>query len=130
MTIQATHYGTLALVIIGSALGIFILTAGHPGGPAGPEGGDRKRAAGRARGRGPRIRARARETGHGREALGPPSMRIRAADRPRAKPIGPAIDVKPIASLPVGPDAGHAPDHDAAEETDDYAWAPGRADPR
>ena len=30
----------------------------------------------------------------------------------------------------VGHDAAHAPDHDAAEETDDYAWAPGRADPR
>ena len=29
-----------------------------------------------------------------------------------------------------GPASGHPPAHDAAEETDDYAWAPGRADPR
>jgi hypothetical protein len=100
--IQATHYGTLALVIIGAALAIFVLTSAT-------------RAFRRGR-RGPRDKSSESDPGDGAE---------------------PEDDENPgeadtvVAEAPAtGRPTAHASDHDAAEETDDYAWAPGRADPR
>jgi hypothetical protein len=94
MTVQATHYGTLVLVIIGAALGVFVLTAAT-------------RAIRRAR--------RRRE--------------------PEAEPADqPGWPDKPDEADNVVADGGEASSragaHDPAEETDDYAWAPGRSDRR
>jgi hypothetical protein len=99
--IQATHYGTLALVIIGAALAIFVLTSAT-------------RAFRRGR-RGPR----------GKSSESDPGNR---ADPEDGENPGEADTV--VAEAPAtGRPTAHS-DHDAAEETDDYAWAPGRADPR
>jgi hypothetical protein len=96
MTVQATHYGTLALVIIAGALGIFVLTAAT-------------RAIRRAR--------RKRE----------PEREAEPADQP-AWPDKPGEADNVVADG--GEAGGHAGAHDPAEETDDYAWAPRRADRR
>jgi hypothetical protein len=96
--IQATHYGTLALVIIGAALGVFVLTSAT------------------------------RAFRRGRRALQDKSSDPDAGDGTpsRHQDQGEADTV--VAETPA---TGHttASDH-TAEETDDYAWAPGRADPR
>jgi hypothetical protein len=99
--IQATHYGTLALVVIGGALGVFILTSV---------------ARGFRRGR----RARRDKSSDSDPGDG---------DRPRHEERGEADTVGAEAPA-TGRTTAHASDHDAAEETDDYAWAPGWADPR
>jgi Family of unknown function (DUF6049) len=99
--IQATHYGTLALVVIGGALGVFILTSV---------------ARGFRRGR----RARRDKSSDSDPGDG---------DRPRHEEHGEADTVGAEAPA-TGRTTAHASDHDAAEETDDYAWAPGWADPR
>jgi Family of unknown function (DUF6049) len=135
--IQATHYGTLALVIIGAALAVFILTSvtravrrrrasrdgsagrGPDPGPApGPhEAGPAPQGAGHA----------ARDAGSGPApqdaGSGPPDTARGEQDWSDGR--GEADNV-----VPGGPISGHAPAHDAAEETDDYARAPGWADPR
>jgi hypothetical protein len=107
MTVQATNYGTLALVIIGAALGVFVLTAGARG---------LRRA---------RRRLRPGPPDSGDQAAGP-----RDADDAAAEPGW--RDEPDEADNVVADDraAGHASGHDPAEETDDYAWTPGRADRR
>jgi hypothetical protein len=107
MTVQATNYGTLALVIIGAALGVLVLTAG-------------------ARGlRRTRQRLRPGRSDSGDQAAGP-----RDTDDAAAEPGW--RDEPDEADNVVADDraAGHASGHDPAEETDDYAWTPGRADRR
>jgi len=100
--IQATHYGTLAVVIVGAALAILVLTS-----------------AARALRRGRR----------GRREKSPESGPGRRAEPEGGENPGEADTV--VAEAPAtGRPTAHASDHDAAEETDDYAWAPGRADPR
>jgi hypothetical protein len=133
--LQATHYGTLALVIIGTALGIFILTVvtravqrrrtapregpsgSGPGPGPGPDPGSApqpQRPSHFPEGAG----ARPRGTGSGgRDAD--------AGGRDWRDDRGEADNVVTESSA-----SGHPPAHDAAEETDDYAWAPGWADPR
>jgi hypothetical protein len=98
--IQATHYGTLALVIIGGALGVFVLTSV---------------ARGLRRGRRAlKDKSPDSDPGHG--------------DQPgHQDPAG--ADTVGTKAPATGRTAAHASDHDAAEETDDYAWAPGWADP-
>jgi uncharacterized protein DUF6049 len=96
MTVQVTHYGTLVLVIIGAALGIFVLTAAT-------------RAIRRAR--------RKREPEDGAEPADQPGW----PDKP---------DEADNVIADGGEAGGRASAHDPAEETDDYAWAPGRSDRR
>jgi hypothetical protein len=111
MTVQATNYGTLALVIIGAALGVFVLTAG-------------------ARGlRRTRRRLRPGPSDPEDQAAEPPDT-----DRdPQDAAAEPDWRDEPDEADNVVADdraAGHASGHDPAEETDDYAWTPGRADRR
>jgi len=132
--LQATHYGTLALVIIGAALGVFILTvvtravrrrrAAPREGPPGPGPGP---------GPGPDPGS-APEPQHAGRAPEDPGLRPGAGSGARDGVAGENDwrDDRGEADNVVteGPASGHPPAHDAAEETDDYAWAPGRADPR
>jgi hypothetical protein len=107
VTIQATHYGTLALVIMAAALGVLVLTAITRGfrrargarQPDGDGGGD---------------------DGAGGEAGGPQDD----AGRPDWHNEPEEADNV----VQDGFTAGHASELDAAEGTDDYAWAPRRAD--
>jgi hypothetical protein len=99
MTVQATHYGTLALVIIAAALGVFVLTAAT-------------RAIRRAR------RNRDQGTADPADQPGWP-------DKPDE-----ADNVVADGSEAGGGAGDDASAHEPAEETDDYAWAPGRADRR
>jgi Family of unknown function (DUF6049) len=99
--VQATHYGTLALVIIGAALGVFVLTSVTRG---------------FRRGR----RARKGKPSGSDEGGG-------GEQRPREAGEADTVGAEAPAT---GRTTAPASDHDAAEETDDYAWAPGRADPR
>jgi Family of unknown function (DUF6049) len=96
MIVQATHYGTLALVIIGAALGVFVITAAT------------------------RAIRRARRKPAPEGEAGP-------ADQP-GWPDKPDEADNVVADG--GEAGGHAGAHDAAEEPDDYAWAPGRSDRR
>jgi len=107
MTVQATKYGTLALVIIGAALGVFVLTAGARG-----------------------LRRARRRLRPGPSDSGDHAAEPRDADNAAAEPDW--RDEPDEADNVVADDraAGHASGHDPAEETDDYAWTPGRADRR
>jgi hypothetical protein len=111
--IQATHYGTLALVIIAGALGILILTLAT-------------RAFRRARRKTHRV---PQDSDQARPDAGQGPQDGEAAKRDWPDAPGEA-DTVVTDRFTVGHDAAHASDHDPAEETDDYAWAPGRADPR
>jgi len=111
--VQATHYGDLALVIIASALGIFLLAS-----------------AARAVRRGLR-----RPRAGGPEPPGSPSD-----DDPERYGDGPGQ--RGLRDGPDGADSvmsdggsagqmtGQTRDDDRAEATDDYAWAPGQAERR
>jgi hypothetical protein len=111
MTVQATNYGTLVLVIIAAALGVFVLTAGA-------------RALRRTR-----RRLRPGPSDPGNQAAGP-----RDADRdPQGTAAEPGWRDEPEQADNVVADGradGRASGHDPAEETDDYAWTPGRTDRR
>lgn len=122
ITVQATHYGDLALIIIIAALAVFLLTAA--------------------------ARAFRRRPGARRGAGSAPE----APDGPADTAGTPGID--PQQSADTGPDQRGLPDetagpgnfvsgdrasgqvtdptrdHDRAEATDDYAWAPGQAERR
>jgi Family of unknown function (DUF6049) len=107
MTVQATNYGTLALVIIGAALGVFVLTAGA-----------------RA------LRRTGRRLRPGSDspdlAAGPPDT-----DRgPQDAAAEPEWRDEPGEADNVVADGSRASGHDPAEETDDYAWTPGPGDRR
>jgi hypothetical protein len=118
--VQATHYGDLALVIIASALGIFLLAS-----------------AARAVRRGLR----------GPRAGGPEPPESPANDDPERYGDGPGQQEADAGQrgLREGPDGadsvmsdgggtgqmtGQTRDDDRAEATDDYAWAPGQAERR
>jgi hypothetical protein len=108
MTVQATKYGTLVLVIIGAALGVFVLTAGA-------------RALRRAQ-----RRLRPGPSDPGDQAAEP-----RDTDRdPQDAAAEPDWRDEPDEADNVVADGSRASGHDPAEETDDYAWTPGRADRR
>jgi hypothetical protein len=109
VTIQATHYGTLALVIMAAALGVLVLTVVA---------------------RGFRARRARQQDGDGGgggdtagdEAGGPQD------DAGRPDWHGEPEEADNVVQDGFTPD--HASGHDAAEGTDDYAWAPRRADRR
>jgi hypothetical protein len=108
MTVQATNYGTLVLVIIGAALGVFVLTAGA-------------RALRRAQ---RRLRPGPSESGD--RAAGP-----RDSDRgPQDAAAEPDWRDGPDEADNVVADGSRASGPDPAEETDDYAWTPGQGDRR
>jgi Family of unknown function (DUF6049) len=148
VTIQATHYGTLALVIMAAALGVFVLTA--------VARGFRRRAVGRGGGRGARH-----QDGDGDGPGGEATAERDAEPEPQSSGGQGPQDATGRPDWPNEPEeadnvvadgftadrvsdgadrhgsgrasdqAGHeASGHDAAEGTDDYAWAPGRADRR
>ena len=148
VTIQATHYGTLALVIMAAALGVFVLTA--------VARGFRRRAVRRGGGRGARQQdgdgdgpggetAEQRDAEPEPQSSGGPGPQD-AAGRPdwRNEPeeadnvVADGFTADHVSdgagrhgSGRASDQAGHeASGHDAAEGTDDYAWAPGRADRR
>jgi hypothetical protein len=116
--VQATHYGDLALIIIAAALGVLLLTSAA---------------------RTFRRRPGARRPG------GPPSGTPDAGSQPSGAAAGPVPADPGQGGLPdqagqpgsvVPDDRGTgqvtAPtrDHDRAEATDGYAWAPGQAERR
>jgi len=149
VTIQATHYGTLALVIMAAALGVLVLTAvtrglrrrgsGRGGrgarrqddgedGPGGGGGGDRLQDAGPEpqRSGGPEPQDAAGRPDWPNE---PEEADNVVADGFTAEHAGDGVGRQ--ASGRASDQAGsQATGHKAAEGTDDYAWAPGRADRR
>ena len=117
--LQATHYGTLALVIIGTALGIFILTVVTRAvrrRRAAPREGPSGSGPGSGPGPDPGSAPQPQPAGRAPEGAGGHDWRD---DRGEADNV-----------VTGDPASGHSPAHDAAEEIDDYAWAPGWADPR
>jgi Family of unknown function (DUF6049) len=135
MTVQATNYGTLALVIIAGALGVFVLTAATRAirrgrrRRGGPRDGASSADAGRAD-----AEAEGGEGGQrGQQAAGQPARDQAAGPDQRGEPDG--ADNVMADGLGMGrhvsdPAGQHASAHEPAEDTDDYAWAPGRADLR
>ena len=141
VTIQATHYGTLALVIMAAALGVLVLTA--------VTRGFRRRGGGRGARKddddGPLGGGERRDVGPQPQRSGEPEPQDAAG-----RPDWPNETEEADNVVADGFTAGHAGDgagrrgsgrasdqaghqasgHDAAEGTDDYAWAPGRADRR
>jgi len=116
VTIQATHYGTLALVIIIGALGVFVLTLA---------------ARALRRGRRPLRRGGpAAEPGDAPAGQQDPDSEPRGADQHHGLTAPDAADNVVARESANGHDAARAKDPDPARETDDYAWAPGRADRR
>ncbi len=128
MTIQATHYGTLAIVIIAAVLGVFLITSGirtfrrgrrardgaagaDP--PAGPPDGSREPA---DASRGAHDAAAGRSDWHDE----PGEADTVVSD---GTTTGRTITGR---SGPGRTNVGREP----AEETDDYAWAPGWTDRR
>jgi Family of unknown function (DUF6049) len=145
VTIQATHYGTLALVIMAAALGVLVLTA--------VTRGLRRRGAGRGGGRGARQDGGGGGPGGGEPQDAGPQPQHGGRPEPQDAAGRPDWPNEPEEADNVVADgftadhaddgagrhgSGHASDqaghqasgHDAAEGTDDYAWAPGRADRR
>jgi Family of unknown function (DUF6049) len=99
MTIRATHFGTLALVILAAALGVFMITSA---GRAIRQGSS-----------GPRRADPASSGGHG-------------AERPAQ--AGEADSVVADHADQGTSDFAAAPGHDRTEDTDEFARAPGWAD--
>jgi hypothetical protein len=118
VTIQATHYGTLALGIMAAALSVLVLTV--------IARGIRRRGGGRGAkqqdgdGDGPGG-GESREAEHEPHDSGEPGQ-WEATGRPDWHNEPEEADNVVADSF--------TPGHDAAEGTDDYAWAPGRADRR
>jgi hypothetical protein len=128
MTIQATHYGTLAIVIIAAVLGVFMISSGirtfrrrgrrgrdasssdPPGAPPGP--GDAAPAP-------PDARPVARDA-----AVGWPERH----DRPENADTVVSDRIKSRRAHPRHVSTGH--DLAEREEPDDYAWTPGWTDRR
>jgi hypothetical protein len=129
MTIQATHYGTLALVIIAAVLGVFMISSGI--------------RTFRRRGRRGRDGASSSDPpgpspGPGNVAPAPPDAdpvaRDAAASWPERRDLPEGADTvvsDRIKTRRSGPRHGST-GHDLAEggETDDYAWTPGWTDRR
>jgi hypothetical protein len=148
VTIQATHYGTLALVIMAAALGVLVLTAVTRGlrrrGSGGGGGGARRQDDGEdgpGGGGGDRLQDAGPEPQRSggpepQDAAGRPDWPNEpeeadnvVADGFTAEHAGDGVGRQ--ASGRASDQAGsQATGHKAAEGTDDYAWAPGRADRR
>jgi hypothetical protein len=129
MTIQATHYGTLALVIIAAVLGVFVISSGIR-----------------------TFRRRARRGRDGASSPDPPGASPGPGDVAAAPPDASPVARDAAASWPERPDRPEGADtvvsdriktrragprhvstgNDLAggEETDDYAWTPGWTDRR
>jgi hypothetical protein len=108
MTVQATNYGTLVLVIIAAALGVFVLTAGARG-----------------------VRRTRRRLRPGPADSGDQAAEPRETDRdPQDAAAEPDWRDEPDEADNVVADGSRASGHDPAEETDDYAWTPGQGDRR
>jgi hypothetical protein len=129
MTIQATHYGTLALVIIAGVLGVFMISSGIR-----------------------TFRRRGRRGRDGASSSDPPGASPGPGDVAAAPPDASPVARDAAASWPERPDRPEGADtvvsdrintrragprhvstgHDLAEggETDDYAWTPGWTDRR
>jgi len=114
--VQTTHYGTLALVIIGAALGVFVLTLAARALRRG-----RRALLDRPSSEDPGATPQPWETSPGQDA---------AVDEPERSGDPEGADNVEASDLAAGHTTDHASADNAAEETDDYAWAPGRADPR
>lgn len=122
VTIQATHYGTLAIVIIAAVLGAFMISSGV--------------RTFRRRGRRPRHGAGRGDQGSPDAAPAMPERRgepekahvSNMAGRTASRMGGEKSDT--VVSDRIN--AGHASGRDSAEvgETDDHAWTPGWTDPR
>jgi hypothetical protein len=123
VTIQATHYGTLALVIIAGVLGAFMISSGvrtfrrrgrrpQHGAGRGDQGSSPDAAPA------PPERRGEPEKAHVNEVAG------RAASRKRAEKSDTVVSDRI--------NAAQANGRDSAEvgETDDYAWTPGWTDRR
>ena len=133
--LQATHYGTLALVIIGTALGVFILTAVTRAvrrRRAAPREGPSGSGPGPGPGPDPGSAPQPQQAGHAPESAGARPQGAGSGVRDAAADGHDWRDDRGEADNVVtgGSASGQPPAHDAAEETDDYAWAPGWADPR
>jgi hypothetical protein len=146
MTVQSTDYGTLALVIIAAALGVFVLTVAtrwfrrgrrarpdDSDGPAGPPpggGSDDEAAEPWDAGREPEPSAGPAP----QDAAGRPDWRNEPEEADNVVADGFTGDdasdgAGRQTSGRTGDQAGNQVSaHEAAEGTDDYAWAPGRAD--
>jgi hypothetical protein len=138
MTIQATHYGTLAIIIIAAVLGVFMITSGV--------------RTFRRRGRGARDGAASADPagspgGPRDPGQVPPDASRASHDAALHQPDWPAEQEEADTVMPdqittgrfttgrtrtgritTGRANGHDPSE--AEETDDYAWAPGWTDRR
>jgi Family of unknown function (DUF6049) len=128
MTIQATHYGTLALVIIAAVLGVFMISSGVR---------TFRRRGHRARGGAPGTDPADASAGSRDAGPVPPDASPAAPDAAAGQPDwgdGPEeADTVVSDRFTSGRrttgrvSTGHANGHDRseAEETDDYAWTPG-----
>jgi Family of unknown function (DUF6049) len=141
MTVQATHYGTLALVIMAAALGVFVLTAAARGfrrarraRQQDPAGGGRGPG---GRDTGPRDAEHEPQSSGAagpQDAAGLPDWRDGREEADNVVADGftsddPGDGADRQASGRSGGRAGNQTGaHEAAEGTDDYAWAPGRPD--
>ena len=129
MTIQATHYGTLALVIIAAVLGVIMISSGirtfRRRGQRGRDDASSSDPQGASPGPGDAAPAPPDTTPvpHG-AAAGWPERR----DRPDNADTVVSDRVKTRRADPRHVSTGHDPAE--GEETDDYAWTPGRTDRR
>ncbi len=140
MTVQATHYGTLALVIMATALGVFVLTAATRGvrrarrarrqDPAGDDRGDGEAGPGD-----PEHEPQSSGAPGPQDAAGWPGWRAEQEEADNVVPDGftvghPSDGAGRHASGHTTDRAGNqASAHEPAEgTTDDYAWTPGPAD--
>ena len=129
MTIQATHYGTLALVIIAAVLGVFMISSGirtfRRRGRRGRDGASGSDPPGASPGPGEAAPAAPDASPVARDAAASWPER---PDRPERADTVVSDQVKTRRAGPRHVSTGH----DLAEggETDDYAWTPGRTDRR
>jgi hypothetical protein len=131
MTIQATHYGTLALIIIAAALGVFMLTSATKAVRRGR--GGQQPAGGGADQPGPGPGQSAGEPPDSAESPHPVAEQPQWADGPPRLPGGPAsadnVGSGPAGLRESGPAGVRAtPGPDDLEDADEYARTPGRAD--
>jgi hypothetical protein len=133
MTIQATHYGTLAIVIIAAVLGVFMISSGvrtfrrrgrrASRGAPGTDPADAAAASGHG---GPAL------PDAGPAALGASAGRPDGGDGPQEADTVVSDRSASGRRAPGRARPGHAYGHGRpeAEESDDYAWAPGWTDRR
>ncbi len=120
MTIRATHFGTLALVILAAALGVFMISSATRAIRKGRAGSAPPAPAGS----GPPAAENAERTEKAARAdsvvAGPADLRAGPADQ-RTADYAAGHDYAADYAVPAG-------DHDPTEDTDEFARAPGWAD--